>query len=150
MRLFLCLYFIVFCFAGFTLSACGDFTDCNTCTDQEDCLWCQTDEECIGGGFFGPYEWLSCDDWRYKNCYINGRWYTWYLLFAVLIILLVAGVCALITCLLCNPFTYCYSKWKRRGDYVRWENLQEMTNMSKSESKNDKRRKEMREKYNLS
>ena len=55
---------------------------------------------------------------------VNGRWYTWYPIFALFVIIIIGACCVLITLLVCNPITYIYKKWKKKGDYVRWEEMQ--------------------------
>ena len=81
---------------------------------------------------------------------MSGRGDTWYPLFVLLIVILVAGVCTLIGCVFCNPITWMYSKYKKKGDYVRWEAMQEeMGEVSHEPTQSEKRRESLRSKYNL-
>jgi len=123
---------------------------CDACTDESGCVWCESDLECVPGGFLGPHTALpSCSNWKHKQCYINGRWYTWYPIFVLVIILIIACCCGIITFFCCNPCLYLKKQYQKRGDYIRWEQMQTELQETRAPTEEQLRRESLRKKWNL-
>eukprot|EP00010_Vexillifera_abyssalis_P006301 CAMPEP_0201546550 /NCGR_PEP_ID=MMETSP0173_2-20130828/2804_1 /ASSEMBLY_ACC=CAM_ASM_000268 /TAXON_ID=218659 /ORGANISM="Vexillifera sp., Strain DIVA3 564/2" /LENGTH=160 /DNA_ID=CAMNT_0047955229 /DNA_START=158 /DNA_END=643 /DNA_ORIENTATION=- len=52
-------------------SGCAAHHHCSSCTDSSDCVWCDSHDYCRDGGFFGADD-DGCDNWRWKQCSIDG------------------------------------------------------------------------------
>ena len=90
-------------------------------------------------------QWLNLIKWT-----VNGRLYTWYPLAVLIGILIVACCCGVITFFFCNPFVYAYKKYKQKGAYVRWEEMQsDMEKAPEAPTEEQLRRESLRKKWNL-
>jgi len=56
-------------------TGCAANSDCSSCVDARNCLWCESDSVCKEGNFYGIKGELfgGCDDWRWGQCKVNGK-----------------------------------------------------------------------------
>jgi len=55
-----------------SIVSCSQHADCSSCSGELQCIWCEGTKTCDRGEFYGPSG--ICDDWRWKQCSVSGKW----------------------------------------------------------------------------
>jgi len=130
---------------GVTPTGCNAVYSCAECVQSVNCLWCETSNTCVDGEWFGVQK-ITCEDWRWKQCALNGKIVLITVLSAAGFFILCFSVCI---CLCCC----CRSKKTRTQQLKDFKEFKEMQKEEEKESliskhpKTDARRSELLKKY---
>jgi len=80
-------------------TSCSSYSSCFDCTALTTCIWCASNEICKDGTWFPTND---CDDWRWKQCSINGKIPFYVALGLVLLIILCLFGCIFYCCCCCK------------------------------------------------
>jgi len=129
-----------------TSSNCSAHLDCGSCTKALSCVWCPspngTTGFCENGYWYGPQTQSMCANWRWKQCFIAGKYalYGGLGVLGVILLCVCGGICC---CCLC-----CRNKKKIRTPTPDSTPFQEEQQPFISKTpRTDSKREEMKKKY---
>jgi len=126
-------------------------TNCDSCIGSASCIWCASENVCKDGAWFGPSPKESCDDWRWKQCAVNGKFPLIGSAALLGVILLFIGIC------LCKCFCCQAKRRKSKHQLKDFKDFKTLQIQEEKESllgskhpKTDQRRIELMQKYGKS